>query len=102
MQILHKKEPMERKKNLALSNIAEERKSLRIPKLHKKLKLSMNFQNISIQILLHEHMYQSLIIDQDTLTTMLIGPGEIYLNQLQKRFLYFFLNHLCYFKRKTV
>lgn len=50
----------------------------------------MNFQNISIQILLHEHMYQSLIIDQDTLTTVLIGPGEIYLNQLQKRFLYFF------------
>lgn len=50
----------------------------------------MNFQNISIQILLHEHMYQSLIIDQDTLTAMLIGPGEIYLNQLQKRFLYFF------------
>lgn len=50
----------------------------------------MNFQNISIQILLHEHMYQSLIIDHDTLTAMLIGPGEIYLNQLQKRFLYFF------------
>lgn len=62
----------------------------------------MNFQNISIQILLHEHMYQSLIIDQDTLTTMLIGPGEIYLNQLQKKVSLFFLNHLCYFKRKTV
>lgn len=40
------------KKNIELSNIAEERKSLSIPKLHKKLKLSMNFLNISIQILL--------------------------------------------------
>lgn len=62
----------------------------------------MNFQNISIQILLHEHMYQSLIIDQDTLTAMLIGPGEIYLNQLQKRFLYFFKSFMLFQKKNCV